>query len=703
MRWEELRNFVKRYLFPWHSLYYRCQRKETRRFKDYFDTIENHPLTEKQRQAIILDERRSLVVAGAGTGKTSVIVSKVGYLLKSKKCKPHEILLLAFNADAAKELRERCKTKLGEDVRAETFHGLGYQILKSVEPVAPTLSVLSTDQKKFSEFIDRFILELKSDAAAWKKARPFVLGHLRPHRPEAEFTSLQDYEAFIKAMELRALSGDLVKSFAELDIANFLFFNGVRFHYEKRYPGINEAYQPDFYLPDQKIWIEHFGIDRKGNTAPYIDQKKYRQEMEWKRQLHQQNSTPLLETYSWQRSEGSLTKSLHDSLKEHGVTYRKRSDEEIFEALQRMGYISRLSVLLGSFLTHFKSNQMGLQDIHSLSKNARNRKRSKLFLEVFARFHERYQEELAKPKPPEVDFNDMISLATRHIREGRSKTPWRYFIVDEFQDISKGRYLLLDAMLKASRGSKFFAVGDDWQSIYRFAGSDISIMTKFRKFFGRATIVKLDQTFRFNNSIAATSGKFVQKNPAQIRKSLLTFTKTEEPKVFMHPVIAKEQSRQTIKAKLIEVACAIAKSSEIKGQSLQVLSRYNHLLPDAQGIHSLKEVWDGEVKIPLTIHRSKGLQADIVFVLGLLASEYGFPSEIEDDPLLNLVLSEPEIFPDAEERRLMYVAMTRAKHETHLFYDAQNPSSFAIELMQPYYQVDADFRADQSAQSGAGG
>jgi len=171
--------------------------------------------------------------------------------------------------------------------------------------VAPTLSRLATDGRHFRKFLDSAIAELIADPDTWTKVRTFILGHVKPYKSETEFKTLAEYVAYCRAVELRALSGDLVKSFAELDIANFLFFNGIRFEYEKRYPHGRERYQPDFYLTDYDIWIEHFGIARNGNTAPYIDRDKYHKEMEWKRETHKQYKTTLLETYSWQNPKAS--------------------------------------------------------------------------------------------------------------------------------------------------------------------------------------------------------------------------------------------------------------------------------------------------------------------------------------------------------------------------------------------------------------
>ena len=265
---ENGRNFVQTYFNIRSTLFWWHQNRQLKRFKDFFESVESHPLTELQRRSVILDERRNLVVAGAGTGKTSVIIAKAGYLIQSGKCQPEDILLLAFNTDAARELTARCKDRLGVEIKASTFHALGNQIVGAAEPITPTLSRLALDPQYFSQFLDTVIGELKADKATWRKVRTFILGHLKPYRPETEFNTLSDYVSYVRTVELRALSGDLVKSFAELDIANFLFFNGVKFEYEKRYPHESKRYQPDFYLTDYDIWLEHFGIARNGDTTP---------------------------------------------------------------------------------------------------------------------------------------------------------------------------------------------------------------------------------------------------------------------------------------------------------------------------------------------------------------------------------------------------------------------------------------------------
>ncbi|MBP7759222.1 MAG: UvrD-helicase domain-containing protein [Alphaproteobacteria bacterium] len=683
---EDLRNFIQSQFNIRSTLFWLHQKRVLRKHRKFFDTVESKPLTHLQRRAVILDERRNLVVAGAGTGKTSVIVAKAGYLIESGKCKPEDILLLAFNADAAKELEARCRSRLGVEVQASTFHALGNRIVGTVEPKVPTLSRLATDRHHFSGFLDFAIGELKADKETWKRTRSFVLGHLKEYRAESEFASLAEYEAYTRTVELRALSGDLVKSFAELDIANILFYNGVRFEYEKRYPRVSARYQPDFYLPDFDIWLEHFGVGRDGGTAPYIDRQKYHEEMEWKRRVHAQNRTKLLETYSWEKSEGILTTQLNKRLRDAGVKYAPRSQDEIIKALQDAGYTTQLAVLVGTFLSHFKSNHMSLKELMRKAKASSNSVRAVAFTQLFEVFCVKYQSELERKDPREIDFNDMISSATEYVQDGRFAIPWKYIIVDEFQDISMGRYRFLEAMLKSRNDLRFFAVGDDWQSIYRFAGSDISIMNRFRRFFGRATVVKLEQTFRFNDKIASVSGEFIQKNPNQIRKKLNTELECETPQVFVHWV-DREEGRPSDAATLNGVIDLMKAGRDLEGASLLVLARYNHLLPDASTLKVLGKNWPGQMRTPLTVHRSKGLEADYVIVDALTADKFGFPSEIEDDPLLDLVLARPDGYPHAEERRLFYVALTRARHQVRLIVDRARPSSFALELLNDEYDV----------------
>ena len=678
--WDKL---VRDYLNPFSSVHVFKRKKLLKTHQKLFDTVEANPLTAKQRYAVLLNEKRNLVVAGAGTGKTSVIIAKVAYLIKSGVCKPEDILLLAFNTDAAKELSDRCSNKIGIEVQAQTFHSLGLKVIRNSRDTEPSVSKFATDPKLIRDLFQHTANKMLNSRQTWKSAKHFIVGQLKRYQAAKSFKSKDDYDAYLERTELRALSGDLVKSFQELDIANFLYTMGVRFNYERRYPGIREAYHPDFYLPDYDIWIEHFGIDRHGKTAPFIDENKYRREMEWKRNLHKLRETNLLETYSWQKDEGVLTVFLRDQLKKMGVKFRPRSDAELYASMKRQGYNSSFLSIVEQFLTHFKSNGLSIKD---LKKRARglSSKRFSSFTDIFPHFYEAYENALSAPTPPEIDFTDMIALATADIQKRRFKPHWKFIIVDEFQDISIARYKLLHSILNRNSKAKLFCVGDDWQSIYRFAGSEVDIMARFETYFGSAAVTFLDTTFRFPQKIADTSSRFIQRNKFQIRKRLKSFTTTPDEQLFVH---WRDTKQMALESSSLERVQELADDCNLSAPSLLIIARYRHLLPNARQIQALRQRWRGKILAPRTVHSAKGLEADIVIVLGLGSGAYGFPTEIQDDPLLDLVHPSDKSFPNAEERRLFYVALTRSKHQTHIFADKTNVSIFARDLRQPVYDV----------------
>ena len=199
-------------------------------------------------------------------------------------------------------------------------------------------------------------------------------------------------------------------------------------------------------------------------------------------------------------------------------------------------------------------------------------------------------------------------------------------------------------------------------------------MTAFSRFFGRSHVVMLDETFRFNDKLAFTSEKFIQANPRQIKKKLQTRTKLENAAVSL--VWATKPPVPAV----LNLVCELAREGEFEGRSLQILARYNHDLPKGDDLKSLVGSWPGDVLEPKSCHASKGLEADVVILSDLTSGKYGFPSEYQDDPILDLVLAESERFPHAEERRLLYVAMTRARYKAFLITDQSKASEFALEL-----------------------
>ena len=645
--------------------------------KVFFDNIEDHPLTENQRKTIVIDETNCLVVAGAGSGKTSTIIGKAGYLLENKYVDPSELLLISFARKARDEMYERGLEKINQELNVYTFHSLGLSILGQVEGKIPSLSELSTDKLKLVNAIDSFIEKRSENKDFLVKLNAFFIFHNTPSVSEFEFETKGEYIDYLKNNEIRSLNGDLVKSFEELDIANFLYLNGIKYAYETDYEistadRIHRQYKPDFFIPERGIYIEHFGIDENKHTAPFVDNKKYLESMEWKRNIHRLNKTKLIETYSWQKKRGILLKGLEDKLRKNDVNFNPLSPKEMFEKINKLGLIKPFSNLVATFLNLFKSSNKTIPELYEKARTYEKKERYTAYLDIFSEIFEEYQETLGD----EIDFNDMINKASEYLREKQYVSPYKYVLVDEFQDISFSRYTLLKGLVENNPNVKSFCVGDDWQSIYRFTGSDISVMSRFDSHFYPSEIMTLDKTFRFNNMLCDVSTKFILENPMQIKKQLSTLKTELHPAVTLHWTINE--------SKRIDDIVKIIPHNDEK-TTIFILGRYNHLRPE--NLYRLRKQYPNCSINYHTIHSSKGKEADYVIVVGLRSGRYSFPSHIEDDPILNLVLSEEELTPNAEERRLFYVALTRAREHVHLLVDPTRPSSFASELEKNNYPI----------------
>ena len=661
---------------------------ELNRSKELFDKIESRPLTDEQRRAVVVDEDRNLVVAAAGSGKTSVIVAKAGWLIRKQYRRPSELLLLAFAKDAQKEMGERVRKRLGDrmgsQITVQTFHGLGMAIIGDVERRRPALSKVAEDEKALLVLLRGIISDLVANLKFSKIMLRWFQEFFAPYRSEHDFKTQGEYWNYIRTNEIRSLQGEKVKSFEECIIANFLYLNGVRYKYEGPYEHETATrertqYLPDFYLPDTGIYIEHLALSKSGNTPPFINRKDYLESIEWKRELHAEHDTVLIETFSHENEDGKLTERLAAKLNEHGVTLSPIPADKTFAILEEQGRIDPFTRLVATFLQHYKGAQLSTEELARRAAKAPNRLRAKAFVTVFKPIFQLYEAFLNRQR--QIDFNDMISKATEHVEKGRYRSPFGYILVDEFQDISPGRAQLLKALLDTSETAQLFAVGDDWQAIYRFTGSDIAIMREFRERFGESERINLETTFRCSNRIADIATEFVLKNPSQIRKNVSSVHEANKPGV--HIGLSSEDCPDLLRESLNKIAADVAERGE--PTIVFLLGRYWRSQP--ANLNKLRREYPDLELTYMTVHRSKGLEADYVVVLDLCSGNYGFPSEFNDDPILDLVLAAPEGHPNAEERRLFYVAITRARRGVYLLADSGPPSSFVTELIQDGYDV----------------
>ena len=653
--------------------------------KPFFDHVEKTPLTEEQARAVICFDNRVLLVASAGSGKTSTMVAKAGYALRKGYFSADKILLLAFNKDAAAELRERIKARLlphgltAEQITAKTFHAFGLDVIGEATGKKPSLASWLDNGQDLAVVL-QLVDTLKDRDAAfrgkWDLFR-IVLGQDLPkfgHEQE----SPDSWDNDRKTSGFWTMNGEVVKSRGEQLLANWLFYNGVQYQYETSYrvdtaDAKHRQYQPDFYFPAIDVYLEHWAVDENGE--PPVEFEGYKEGMAWKRELHQVNGTTLLETTMAELWSGKAFIYLEQELRRLGITLDPNPDRE--GKGRRPIENPRLARTFRSFLTHAKSNRLSVNKLkQSLDSGVAGhfQYRHKVFLEIFEQVWIAWENKLKEERC--IDFEDMLNLAADCVDAGKWQSPYELVMVDEFQDVSQARARLIASLLRQS-GRHLFAVGDDWQSINRFAGSDLGVMTDFEEKFGKAVTLKLEKTFRCPQSLCDISSGFIQKNPKQLRKHV-TSAKFDNPQPVKIIRVDDEYKISAAIAKQIQELTKEGLRSD-KALKIYVLGRYR------RDKDFMPVVSDERVQLEfVTAHSSKGLEADHVIIPRVTSETMGFPSRIEDDPVLRLAMPSEDAFTDAEERRLFYVALTRAKISVTLITVNHKESPFITELVKDF-------------------
>ena len=349
--------------------------------------------------------------------------------------------------------------------------------------------------------------------------------------------------------------------------------------------------------------------------------------------------------------------------------------EPAVEHIARGYLLSMVGVV--TFVTLIKSSCKSVDEVLRQTKNAGDERSTFIIKNIFQPVYKRYIEELTNIN--QIDFTDAILQATDICRSSHP-VKYDYIIVDEFQDISVDRYNFLKVLREGNPPAKLYCVGDDWQSIYRFSGSDMALFNQFSDYFGQTEINKIETTYRFGEPLVSLSSQFIQRNEAQIKKNIHPFN----PQVKTELQFCDYERRD-----YCNVIGQLVASIPLD-KSVFLLGRYS--FDDYYLSFMYKSVKEGnrffyisgDRKIEfLTVHKSKGLEADYVIILQCNKDTYGFPSLVSDDPVLNYVLTKSDQYPYGEERRLFYVAITRAKVKTYILYDKRFPSVFVDEFLHP--------------------
>lgn len=698
-------------------------------YKDYFDNMftdagEKINLDEEQRKIILTDEEYCLINAGAGSGKSTTMAGKVKYLVDKLNIKPEEIIMLTFTKKSSEDLDEKVNDLLDLGIPVSTFHSLGMKFIKKFYPY-PTQVVGSDEQKniicnyikelfvnkeKLRELIQLFKQYEKTSYIAkgfienFEKFNTFD-EYFEDYKKRKYITESQKsggiHQYLINRLSSRSslytIKGEKVKSIGEVRIANFLYINGIDYSYEKIFEEkVNEdtTYNPDFTIEYQgkKIYIEYFGLSSCYNEKNELIKReiaRYNRNRKIKENYQKTNNNDFI-NLDYQTPDGDFIITLEKELLKRNIEFKRRDDKEIFDRIldnNLNAEFFKFTDLMIHFIDIFKNmladdenymfekrkNEIAKENFkyYYYSKNKQKEAESRIkVIEYLQEIYNYYQQYLIKHNM--IDYSDMINLSYKYIiKEVKNKYQdlnYKYIIVDEYQDITFQRFLFIKRLVEYFN-AKLISVGDDWQSIYAFAGSRLELFNKFSELFlDSKDDMYLSTTYRYGQELADITSKFVLKNNEQITKHIKSIKHLE------HPIELCEYRGYEEYEEINKIVHKIY--SENPNSQILILARTNDCLNKlakseffSNGVNDAlicKDLPDAKIEA-LTMHRSKGLTSDQVIVFGL--REKVFPSKNKASHWIFEYFkldSIAEKIPYAEERRLFYVALTRTRNKVYL-------------------------------------
>ena len=691
--------------------------------KNYYDNLlkeidPNIKLDDEQRRAVVTDDDYCLLIAGAGAGKTTTMAAKVKYLVDKKRIPPEEIIVISYTNKAIDELVERINKKLRIPANICTFHKFAYDIVRKFSETPPEVNYSA-----FNIIIEMLEKEIFNDKKLLRKVLLFLgyyfdlpsdilkyesLNHFHLAKAAQDYETIKsgagDYVRKIaeqRGHKMRTITGEYLRSVQETQIANFLYLNGLDYEYEPVYrysiEGARKKYTPDFIIRqgEHEAYLEHYAISESGYSNILTPQEiaKYSSAIKDKIKLHRMKGTTLLETWAWYKDMRPLSEHLKEVLLKEGFILKERDFSEVYKKIvdtSKDKYIYKMVQFLLTFIAQFKTCGYDAGGFKVLKEKTDN-PRTHLFLEIAEKVFDYYQKQLSAKN--RIDFEDMINDAHFYLAEiarQQLELPYKYIIIDEFQDIARQRFNLTKRLSEITK-AKVVAVGDDWQSIFAFSGSEIGLFTRFLELMGSGVEMKITHTYRNSQELIDIAGGFVQKNTSQIKKKLISPKHLVDPIVLMEfddtfkPDYAMaEAAEQTIERIINEYG---------KESSILLLGRYNYDSYKICRTGKFTELPGNRIKCTkfpnanitfMTTHSAKGLGFDNVILLNMFEGKFGFPCQLEDDPIMKLVRFEDTSIPFAEERRLFYVALTSTKNRVYILTPQKKPSRFLIELINDY-------------------
>ncbi len=662
--------------------------------KERFFSENKLNLSDEQVEAIACENSNTLLCARAGTGKTLTISAKVWHLIKNRGVSPNEIMVLAFNKEAAIEVRDRINLYLhGEDfLNARTFDSLAYQVAR------PDQKIIEDCYKEKIDFYNTLMDKDFGNDCFEKFIRWLSLDMLNQY-VEKRYNN-----------DLITLKGERVKSPAEKLIADYLFKMNVNYQYEQVYRivdnGQDVTMRPDFTIildDGKKIIWEHFGM----NNREYNELAKHKRQL-WQREASFGRIASFmvtdysnLEMVDDEINKVDFFKFLNKKLKEEKIALDPLSGRQICEYI----YKNKQTIIMSLLDTYinlvqaFDVNEHFRKSVADLAEDPAE----KAFLEFADVFYQYYTEYL--PESGLTSYHQIRIQAASAIRESRDMAlsldgyknqekcelkNLKWILIDEYQDFNASYYNLISAIRAINPQVKIFCVGDDWQAINGFAGSDLKYFKHFGLCFGDCKQLYLTYNRRCPHNIVDYSNTLMD-GRGLIAKSLSVGGKIDEMNLLRDFMCLEGE---LITNKLVKACKTIYEHYKAdKTMSIVFLSRTN-LINDldlqlfkkkiANALEA-DETGDFEARCEFsTVHQYKGKESDIVVLLN--AENDRFPLLRKDmNRYFQVFRSYPDIIE--EDRRLLYVGCTRAKNTLILISKSHESATSFIKELQGKYQT----------------
>ena len=679
---------------------------------EYFDSIgkyEESLIDDSQASAVATVEGNALVVARAGSGKTRTLVNRAIFLMRHCGVKPSEILILAFNSKAAAELEERLAKFLdaGAPPYVMTFHALAHAI------VHPEENLIYDSSDGRDQTLSRFVQDVIDDHIRnpdfYWRIRRLMTDHFREDWDNIESGGyglpMEEMLKYRRSLLRETLNGDYVKSYGEKVIANFLFENRIGYLYERAEKGRLKNYKPDFKIlrPDGTgVVIEYFGMAGDPDYDAMIEEKR--------RYWAEKRGWTLIECFpsdvAGTALEGFLSQ-LREELERAGFCCNPMSDEELWHQIRQRSVDGFTAVVKG-FIARCRKLELQPPALSLLIR------RYKPVNQVEMRFlglaHELYTEYVNRlAATDKEDFDGLLRRATKAVEDGMTLFSrfkkrqsgdlrnLRFVMIDEYQDFSKLFNSLVEAIRRQNPSASFFCVGDDWQAINGFAGSDLRYYHGFAERFKGAQRLDIPTNYRSKSKIVNIGNALMDGLGAPSRPHA-----KEQGEVLLADIgnfipSPSEDSRHG-DDRITPMALRIAAKALEMGTDAVFLSRTNNIQgyvnysafqgdmegKDAKGIEHFEKLLrsffpeEQRHKIRVsTAHRFKGLQGGIVVVLDALSGSYPL---IHPDWVFLRALGESLDEIIAESRRLFYVALTRAVDTLIVFTERGFSSPFLDDI-----------------------